>query len=63
MSPADLAKLAAELRAMARNAVPHYSPSGAPRVSITMTPEWLERLHQAADLIDPPADTEGQQGL
>jgi hypothetical protein len=59
MSAEDLAKLAAELRAMARSAVPHYSPQGKPLVSITMEPFWLEKLHTAADLIDPPMDTQG----
>lgn len=60
MTPQDLARLAAEIRALARSARPHYSPTGKALVSITCTPEWLERLHEAADQIDPPSDTEGQ---
>ena len=60
MNPQDLARLAAELRAMARAAKPHITLDGRHLLSIVIEPPWLDRLHDAADWIDPPADTEGE---
>ena len=54
MSADELAKLAADLRAMASSARNHYSPTGVPLVAILMTPDWLERLRRAADVIEAP---------
>lgn len=74
----DRHDLAESLRAMARHAVPHYSPAGdGPRVAIVMAPWRLEHLIAAADALSATEvvetwtqaderagpDTEGQEGL
>lgn len=50
-SPAELAR---RLRAMAAGARPHYNPGGEPVRAILVTPDWIDDVRDAADLIDPP---------
>ena len=44
-------ELAARLRKMVLAAQHHYSPTGEPLRSIVVTPEWLEDMADAADML------------
>lgn len=46
------AELAARLRKMVLAAQHHYSPSGEPLRSIVVSPEWLEDMADAANVLD-----------
>lgn len=48
---ARAAALQASLRQMAASATPHYSPRGKPARTIMMSPERLEDLSRAADML------------
>ncbi len=59
------AELASRLRKMVLAAQHHYSPSGEPLRSIVVSPEWLEDMADAANVLDtqcapPPPLTEYQ---
>lgn len=58
MTPQELAE---SLRAMARHAVPHYSPAGClPRVAVVMETWRLEHLVHAADALVAPDQPDNQ---
>ena len=49
---ARAAALQTSLRQMAASATPHYSPRGKPVRTIMMSPERMEDLVKAADMLD-----------